>query len=91
MNGPSILLNIALGVLMVSALAGMYRLWRGPGIADRIVALDLLMMLVIGALCILIIQTGERALLDLAFVAGLTIFLGTIAVARVMVARSPES
>jgi multicomponent Na+:H+ antiporter subunit F len=76
------LLWSAIAILGVALVGASWRLMRGPSIPDRIVALDLVLYIGVGVLGVLLVITGDRTLLDLAFVAGLVAFLGTVAVAR---------
>lgn len=82
MNGPEVLLNVSFGLLALSVGGGIYRLYHGKTVADRIVALDLLMLIVVGVLALLLVRTGDGTLLDMAFVVALVAFLGTVGVAR---------
>jgi multicomponent Na+:H+ antiporter subunit F len=71
------LVLLALGML----LAGV-RLVRGPDAADRIVALDLISVLIVAFLAALSVRTGHPAVLDVAIAYALVAFLGTVALAR---------
>jgi multicomponent Na+:H+ antiporter subunit F len=57
------------------------RLVRGPTLADRVVAMDALATMAIGALVIVAIVSGVVLLLDIALAIALVVFLGTIAMA----------
>lgn len=65
--------------LTVSVVLTAYRLFRGPHIADRVVALDLLGIVAIGIFSVYAIVTGRNVYLDLALVIGLLNFLATVA------------
>lgn len=71
---------------MFLLLAGMaLTLWRlvlGPSAADRVIAMDLLSLLVVAFLVALSIHTGESTYLDVAIAYACIAFLGTIALAR---------
>jgi len=73
-------------VAMFFLLAGMtLALWRlvvGPSAADRVIAMDLLSLLVVAFLVALSIHTGETSYLDVAIAYACIAFLGTIALAR---------
>jgi len=58
------------------------RLVRGPGLPDRVVALDLISLLLVGLLAIHTIATGEAVFLDVAIVLALVSFLATVAFAH---------
>jgi multicomponent Na+:H+ antiporter subunit F len=74
--------QLALVVIAVSLLVALYRLLRGPTLADRIVAVDMLSFLVIGYIAVLVISTRDAAFLDAASTLALITFLSTIAFAR---------
>lgn len=69
------------GALGAAAVAALIRLMRGPTLADRVVALDLLGFLVIGAFGAYSIVTATASLLAVGLVAALILFLGTAAFA----------
>lgn len=66
------------GVAMVMSL---WRLVRGPSLADRVVALDLLAFVIVGIVCVFSMVTQQPAFLSVALVAALVLFLGTAAFA----------
>lgn len=85
MSGAQLVESAAAAALVLLAagmlLAGV-RLVCGPDPADRIVALDLFSVLVVGFLAALAVRTGEAAVLDVAIAYALVAFLGTVALAR---------
>lgn len=68
--------------VVVALLAAIYRLLRGPSLADRVVALDMLTMLLVVFLVIFSISSGERAYIFAAIALALIGFLATVAFAR---------
>jgi multicomponent Na+:H+ antiporter subunit F len=54
---------------------------QGPTLADRVVAVDALATMAIGALVLIAVITGQGLLLDIALAIALVVFLGTIAMA----------
>lgn len=58
------------------------RLLRGPSLADRVVAFDLLTMQALGMICGAAILTRQWLFLDAAIILALLTFLATIAFAR---------
>jgi multicomponent Na+:H+ antiporter subunit F len=72
---------IAGGVFVIALVASSWRLAAGPTLPDRVVALDLIGFLVVGALCAFSIATERPSLLAVALVAALILFLGTAAFA----------
>jgi multicomponent Na+:H+ antiporter subunit F len=74
--------RFALAVLLVSILLALARLVKGPAAADRIVALDLISILIVAFLAAYSIYAGETSFLDVAIGYALIAFLGTVALAR---------
>jgi len=73
--------QITLVTLGLALLIAVLRLVLGPTLPDRIVAMDLVGVLVVGLIVVLAAWTGVRATLDAAIVIALVGFLGTIAYA----------
>ena len=74
--------RFALMVLLISIFLALARLIRGPDAADRIVALDLVSVLIVAFLVAYSIFSGETSFLDVAIGYALIAFLGTVALAR---------
>jgi len=68
-------------VLSLGMVMAFVRLVIGPTLADRVVAVDVLATMAIGALVMIAIITGTALLLDIALAIALVVFLGTIAMA----------
>lgn len=79
---PHLLLSAALAVLAVAALLALWRVVRGPSLPDRVVAIDLLGVIVTGFAVVSAASTGSSWFLDIAIVVALVSFVGTIAYAR---------
>jgi multicomponent Na+:H+ antiporter subunit F len=73
---------IALSMMSIAILLAVVRLIRGPSLPDRVVALDLISILVAGVIAIYAIETSQAVFLDVAIVLALIAFLGTVAFAR---------
>jgi multicomponent Na+:H+ antiporter subunit F len=76
------LLHASLAVLAVAALLALWRVIRGPTLPDRVVAIDLIGVLVVGFAVVSAAATGSPYFLDVAIVIALISFVGTIAYAR---------
>lgn len=74
--------EITLVLLTLAILVAFIRLVMGPDQADRIVALDLISVLIVAYLAALSIYTGQKSYLDVAIAYALIAFLGTVALAR---------
>ena len=83
---PATILTQSVTITSVLLLAGMVlafiRLIKGPDAADRIVALDLISLLIVGLLAVLAIYADETSFLDVSIAYALVAFLGTVALAR---------
>ncbi len=82
MNIIEIGLGTATFFLAVALLLALYRLIKGPSLPDRIVALDLITMILAGKILVYIILTGQTIYLDAIVVLGVIAFFGTVAFAR---------
>ena len=85
-----IVTQFALGTLGVALLLAVIRLVKGPTLPDRIVAMDLIGVLVVGLIVVLAASTGVRATLDAAIVIALIGFVGTVAYATYVERGHPE-
>ena len=78
-------LKLTLFVLLIGIIIVFARLLKGPSAADRIVALDLISVLVVAFLAAYSVYSKERAFLDVAISYALIAFLGTVAFSRFLV------
>ncbi|MDT0677758.1 cation:proton antiporter [Autumnicola musiva] len=79
---------IILPVLMVAIILIVYRFLKGPSIADKVIALDLLITTGIGVISVYSILTGKSALLDVAMILALIAFLSTVALSYYLEKRN---
>ena len=70
-----------LTMLGLALLVAFVRLVKGPTLPDRVVAMDLLGMIVVGLIVVMAASTEVRATLDAAMVIAMIGFLGTVAYA----------
>lgn len=77
-----IAVSAALVLLLASMAVVLWRLARGPSAADRVVAMDLLSVLVLAFLTAFAVYAGEKTYLDVAIAYACIAFLGTVALAR---------
>jgi multicomponent Na+:H+ antiporter subunit F len=80
----------ALVLLALAVIFALARLIRGPGLADRIVALDLLTTLAISLIGVTAMRVGVSLLVDIAVALCLVGFVSTVALARFLLLRQPE-
>lgn len=79
----SIVLFACLTILCVAGLVGLARVIRpGTSVADRIVALDLVLMIVVMGIAVYSVLRDTTAFLDVLVVVSLLGFVGTTTVAR---------
>jgi len=82
--------QFALVTLAAAVLMAVVRLIRGPTLPDRVVAMDLIGVLVVGLIVVLAASTGVRATLDAAIVIALIAFVATVAYATYIERGHPE-
>jgi multicomponent Na+:H+ antiporter subunit F len=73
---------IAQGVLALTLLLTLARLIVGPTISDRVVALDLLALTIVGNIAVWVLLSDDTVFLDTAIMIGLLGFIGSVAFAR---------
>lgn len=83
----TVVTTIAFGGLAFAALLCLARLVRGRSVADRIVALDLLLVITVSGIAVTAVATGSGVFLDALVVTALLGFIGTVTVARYMERR----
>jgi multicomponent Na+:H+ antiporter subunit F len=82
--------QLSLVMLGLAVLVSFVRLVKGPTLPDRIVAMDLLGVLVVGVIVVLAGSTRVQATLDAAIVIALIGFLGTVAYATYVERGDPQ-
>lgn len=75
-------------LLLIAMALVLWRLAKGPTAADRVIALDLLSVLVVAFLVAVSILARETSYLDVAIAYTCIAFLGTIALARFILRTS---
>jgi multicomponent Na+:H+ antiporter subunit F len=74
--------GVALALLGAALLLAFVRLVRGPDLANRVVALDLLSVLGVGTAAAAAVVSGDAVYLDVALILALIAFVSTVAFAR---------
>jgi len=80
-------MNILIIILIVLCFTCLFRVWRGPTIPDRMVAIDILGVLVAGICALLAVTTGRHFLFDIALAWIFLSFVGTLALAKYLSGR----
>ena len=83
-------LGRAMYILLLAAAMCLYRINRGPTAADRIVAVDILGILIVGFCAILTISTGRSWYMDIGIAWALQSFIGTLALAKYLEGKGFE-
>jgi multicomponent Na+:H+ antiporter subunit F len=81
-------LTLAFVLLSLALLLAFARLVLGPGLPDRVVALDLISILAVGWIATYAIATGESSILEAASVVALISFLATVGFAHYIEKRT---
>ena len=74
--------DIGVALIVLAMLIAFLRLAVGPSLPDRVVALDLTIVLAVAFCALFAIGSGEAAFLDVAIALALIAFLATVAFAR---------
>ena len=74
--------EIALAMLALAAMFTFARLMRGPTLPDRVIAIDLIGVLIVCTLVVVASVNGAAVFLDVAIFIALISFVGTVAYAR---------
>jgi len=75
-------------ILILSALLVLFRVLRGPSAADRIVAIDIFGILIVGLCAVLGVASGRSWYIDIGIAWGLQSFIGTLALSKYLEGRS---
>ncbi|MCK5224234.1 cation:proton antiporter [Candidatus Calescamantes bacterium] len=75
-------------VLLICCFLCLYRIGRGPTVPDRVVAIDILGIVVVGFTALIAVETGKDFYMNIAIAWALISFLGTIALAKHLEGKS---
>lgn len=76
------ILNIFFYILIGLSFFCLFRIIRGPTIADRMVGIDIFGILVVGICALLVILTGRKFLIDIAITWAILSFIATLTLAK---------
>jgi multisubunit Na+/H+ antiporter MnhF subunit len=89
---PEPLVETFMVLVALSALLPLARLVKGPSLADRAVAFDLIAMAVLALACLEALRSGRGVFLDAAVVLAILTFVATVAIAQFLApARRAEA
>lgn len=77
------------GVLALALVLAFVRVWRGPSLPDRLVALDLVATVSVGLIALHAIRTNEPVYLAAGIALALISFIGTVALALYIRREAP--
>lgn len=78
----SLALPLAIGMVLLAMALTVFRLLRGPGLADRILALDTLGINAIALVVLVGIALGSAAYFEAALILAMMGFVGTVALCK---------
>jgi len=76
------IVNIFFYILIGLSFFCLFRIIRGPTIADRMVGIDIFGILVVGICALLVIITGRESLIDIAITWAILSFIATLTLAK---------
>lgn len=76
------ILVIVMLLISLSILASLYRVFKGPSMPDRVVALDTIGINIIGVVAVLSIWLKTQAFLEIILLIGILAFIGTISFSK---------
>ena len=83
-------LHIVFLVMGISFLITFIRLFKGPSVPDRVVALDLIAALAVGVIALFAVASQKSLYVDCAITLALIAFLSTVAFARYLLKRGSD-
>ncbi len=75
-------IDVSFGLVIASVILALIRLARGPSLPDRVVALDMMTIVIVAFCGLFSVFARDTAFLDVAIVLALIGFLATVALAR---------
>ena len=81
------IVNIFFYILIGLSFFCLFRIIRGPTIADRMVGIDIFGILVVGICALLVIITGRKFLIDIAITWAILSFIATLTLAKYLAGK----
>ena len=72
----------AIYIIILACVICLYRIWKGPTGADRIVAVDILGIMIVGLCSVLTVSTGRSWYIDIGIAWALQSFISTLALSK---------
>jgi len=80
--------TVCMGCLCFAMTVSVYRVIKGPTLPDRVIALDLLGVFLVGSICIFVIQSHQPEVVMVGVLMGIILFLGPAAFAKYLERRA---
>ena len=77
-------------IIILACVLCLYRIWKGPTGADRIVAIDILGIMIVGLCAVLTISTKRSWYMDIGIAWALQSFISTLALSKYLEGRGFE-
>ncbi len=77
-------------LLAVGALCAVYRVYRGPSVLDRVISVDVILIIVASVMLTEMVRSDHQDFILFVLVTSVIGFLGAVAIARYVVGRKPE-
>ena len=74
--------DIAVGIFLVAGILAGIRLVRGPSLVDRVIALDVALVALMGAIATRVAETGNTLYIGVLVVIAIVAFTATVALSR---------
>lgn len=81
---------ITQGLLALGALCAVYRVYRGPSVLDRVISVDVILIIVGSVMLADMAYNRHQDYILFVVITAVIGFLGAVAIARYVVVRSPE-
>lgn len=75
-------LTVSLALLSLAVIGSLYRVWKGPSLSDRVVALDSIGIHLIAITAVASLYLDTFAFLEVILLIGILSFIGTIAFSK---------
>lgn len=77
-------------LLALGALGSVYRIYKGPSVLDRVISLDVMLIIVASMMIVDMVVNDHQDFILFVVITAVIGFLGAVAIARYVVVRSPE-
>ena len=85
-----VLIWLAVAMITVAAAMALWRLTTGPATLDRIVSADVLISVVLVAICLVMVISDDTSALSILLVLAMVAFTGGVSVARMLAPGTPD-